>query len=73
MPARRTLPASVGVGGGVCRVCLRLTLRRLAPPLCPGNECFKAPELELAARVGNGRSQWLSMFLFPASLGQVMR
>lgn len=66
--------AGRGSGWSECaeRACLRRTLRRLAPPLFPGNKCFKVPDLELDTQVGSVRSQWLSVFLFPASLGQVM-
>lgn len=67
IPAGRTLPASVSV----CALFVFQVDSEDSATLFPGNVCFKVPDLQLDPRVGSGRNQWLSMFLFPASLGQV--
>lgn len=69
IPAGRTLPASVSV----CELFVFQVDSEDSATLFPGNVCFQVPDLQLDLRVGSGLNQWLSMFLFPASLGQVMR
>lgn len=45
-------------------VCLRLTLRKLAPPLFPGNQCFKVPDWELDTRSEGDAANGCRCFCF---------